>query len=46
MATHGSFPIRRQRGHPGVVLPLAISNSAGHWEGMQIESSPTGNGPN
>ena len=28
--THGSFPIRRQRGHPGVVLPLVISNSATH----------------
>ena len=26
--THGSFLIRRQRGHPGVVLPLVISNSA------------------
>ena len=23
--THGSFLIRRQRGHPGVVLPLVIS---------------------
>ena len=28
--THGSFLIRRQRGHPGVVLPLVISNSANH----------------
>ena len=28
--THGSFPIRRQRDHPGVVLPLVISNSANH----------------
>ena len=27
---HGSFLIRRQGGHPGVVLPLAISNSANH----------------
>ena len=26
--THTSFIIRRQRGHPGLVLPLAISNSA------------------
>ena len=26
--THGSFLIRRQRGHPGVVLWLVISNSA------------------
>ena len=24
--THGSFLIRRQRGHPGVVLPLVVSN--------------------
>ena len=23
--THGSFLIRRQRGHPGVVLPLVVS---------------------
>ena len=22
--THGSFPIRHQRGHPGVVLPLVV----------------------
>ena len=28
--THGSFLVRRQRGHPGVVLPLGISNSAKH----------------
>ena len=27
-STHGSFLIRRQRGHPGFVLPLLISNSA------------------
>ena len=26
--THDSFLIRRQRGHPGVVLPLAIFKSA------------------
>ena len=26
--THGSFLIRRQRGHPGVVLPLVVSNPA------------------
>ena len=26
--THGSFLIRRQRGRPGVVLPLVVSNSA------------------
>ena len=32
--THGLLRIRRQRGHPGVVLPLVISNSASHWEGM------------
>ena len=29
-STHGSFLIRRQRGHPGVALPLVISNSANH----------------
>ena len=28
--THGSFLIRRQRGHPGVVLPLVIYNSANY----------------
>ena len=28
--THGSFLIRRQRGHPGVVLPLVTSSSANH----------------
>ena len=28
--THGSFLIRRHRGHPGVVLPLAVSTSANH----------------
>ena len=26
--THGSFLIRRQRGHAGVVLPLVVSDSA------------------
>ena len=30
VCTHGSFLIRRQRGHPGVVLPLVISNPANH----------------
>ena len=25
---YGSFPIRRQRGHPDVILPLVISNPA------------------
>ena len=44
--THGSILIRRQRGHPGVVLPLVISNSANHWEGMQLELSPIRNEPN
>ena len=34
--THGSFLNRRQPGHPGVVLPLVISNSANHQEGMQL----------
>ena len=28
--THGSFLIRRQRGHPGVALPLVVSASAKH----------------
>ena len=28
--THGSCLIRRQSGHPGVVLPLVVSNSANH----------------
>ena len=28
MYTHGSFLIRRQRGHPSVVLPLVVSKSA------------------
>ena len=27
---HGSFLIRRRRGHPGVVLALVISDSANH----------------
>ena len=27
---HGSFLIRRQRGHPGLVLPLVIYNSVNH----------------
>ena len=30
LSTHGSFLIRHQRGHPGVVLPHVISNSANH----------------
>ena len=42
---HGSFLIRRQRGHPGLVLPLVISNSANHEEGVQLESSPIRNEP-
>ena len=45
-ATHGSFLIRRQRGHPGVVLPLVHSSSANHEEGMQLEASPIRNQPN
>ena len=28
--THGSFLVRRQRGHPGVVLPPVIYDSANH----------------
>ena len=31
---HGSFQIRRQRGRPGVVLPLVISKKASHYQGM------------
>ena len=27
---HGSFLIRRQRGHPGVVLPLVVSDLVNH----------------
>ena len=42
-SAHGSFLIRRQRGHPGVVLPLVISNSAHHYEGGRVESSPIRN---
>ena len=30
LGTRGLFLIQRQRGHPGVVLPLVISNSANH----------------
>ena len=30
VCTHDSFLIRCQRGHPGVVLPLVISDSANH----------------
>ena len=44
--THGSFQIRRQRGYPGVVLQLVVSNSANHWEGMRLELSPIRNEPN
>ena len=44
--THDSFLIRRQRGHPGVVLPLVISNPANHEEGIQSELSPIRNEPN
>ena len=43
---HGSFLIRRQRGHPDVALPLVISNSANRQEGMQLELSPNRNQPN
>ena len=46
LCTHGSFLIRRQRGHPGVALPLVIYNSANRWEGMQVELSPMRNEPN
>ena len=34
--THVSFPIRRQRDHPGVVLPLEIYDSAKHSEGIAV----------
>ena len=54
--THGSFLIRRQRGHPGVVLQLVIHNSAKslgrnairiepNWKGAQLEMNPIGNEP-
>ena len=36
LLTHGSFLIRRHRGHPGVVLPPVISTSANHSEGMHL----------
>ena len=38
--THGKFLIRRQRGHPGVVLRLVMYDSANHYEGMQLDLSP------
>ena len=44
--THGSFLIRRQRGHPGFVLPLVIFKSANHEEGIPLELSPIRNEPN
>ena len=40
LGTHGSFPIRHRRGHPGAVLQLVISKSANRSEGMQLELSP------
>ena len=46
LCAHGSFLIRRQRGHPGVVLPLVISNSANLREGVQLELGPIRNEPN
>ena len=33
VSTHNSFLIRRQRGHPGVVVPPVISNLANNQEG-------------
>ena len=42
----GSFLIRRQRGHPGVVLQLVISNSANPQEGTHLELGPIRNEPN
>ena len=33
---HGSFLFRRQRGHPALFYRLFTSNSADHWEGMQL----------
>ena len=44
--THGSCLIRRQRGHPGVVLSLVVSSSANHQEGMHLELSPIRSEPN
>ena len=46
VCVQGSFLIRRQRGHPGVDLPIVISNSANHEEGMQLELGPIRNEPN
>ena len=52
--THGSFLIRCQRGHPGVVLPLVVSNSASGKNAIRSEPnqkrarwemSPIGNEP-
>ena len=39
--THGSLPIRRQRGHPGAALLLVIYNSANDFgrNAMMIEPS-------
>ena len=49
--THGSFLIRHQRGHPGVVLPLLIlirqiirKECNQNW--AQLETSPIRNEPN
>ena len=49
---HGSLLILRQRGHPVVVLPLVISNSANQIikkesdkNRAQFETSPIGNEP-
>ena len=44
--THSSCLIRRQSGHPGVVIPPVVSNSETHQEGVQSELSPTRNEPN
>ena len=42
---YGSFLIRRQRGHPGVVLTLVIHNLANREEGMQSDLTPIGTEP-
>ena len=34
------FEFRCRRGHPGVLLPRVIYNSANHWEGLQLETNP------
>ena len=46
MRAHGSYLIRRRRGHPDFVLPPVIYTSANREEGMQLELSPIRTDPN